>query len=81
MNEVIRELKIKRKTKLEEEIGDLLFVITALAYYNKINAENALYKANNKFIKRFMKIENQLHNNLKEDEILRIWERTKKIIK
>jgi len=78
LNEVIKELKSKKRRGLEEEIGDLLFVITALAYYNKINAENALYKANNKFIKRFKKIENKLKPNLSEKDILGLWEKVKK---
>ncbi|MCX8093137.1 MAG: nucleoside triphosphate pyrophosphohydrolase [Candidatus Goldbacteria bacterium] len=77
LKEVVNELKLRRKKKLEEEIGDLLFVITALAYYNKINAENALYKANNKFIKRFKKIEKLLNNDLTEKKILQLWNKTK----
>jgi len=79
LNEVIKELKSKKRRALEEEIGDLLFVITALAYYNKINAENALYKANDKFIKRFKKIENKLNGNLNEKDILRLWKNTKTV--
>lgn len=79
LNEVTYEVRKKRRRKLEEEIGDLFFVITVLAYQNKINAENALYKANNKFIKRFKKIEKKLNNNLKKDEIIKIWQETKKL--
>lgn len=78
LNEIIKELKAKNRKKLEEEIGDILFAITALAYYNKINAENALYKANNKFKKRFIKIENKLKDNLSEKQILNLWEEAKK---
>ncbi|MCX7698751.1 MAG: nucleoside triphosphate pyrophosphohydrolase [Candidatus Goldbacteria bacterium] len=77
LKEVVKELKLRRKKKFEEEIGDLLFAITALAYYNKINAENALYKANNKFIKRFKKIEKLLNNNLPPKKILQLWNKTK----
>ncbi|HPD18681.1 MAG TPA: nucleoside triphosphate pyrophosphohydrolase [Candidatus Goldiibacteriota bacterium] len=78
LNEVIEELNKNRKKELEEEIGDLLFVITALAYYNKINAENALYRANNKFMKRFMKIENEINADMNEKDILKLWEKAKK---
>lgn len=46
--------------KLIEEIGDLLFAITNVARKLDINAEEALQQANNKFIKRFAKIEQEL---------------------
>lgn len=79
LKEVIKEVKKQRKKRLEEEIGDLLFVITSFAYYNKINAENALFEANNKFIKRFTKIERLLNGGLSENKILELWKLTKKI--
>lgn len=42
---------------IEEEMGDILFSIVNLARWNKIDAEQALLKANKKFIKRFKKME------------------------
>jgi tetrapyrrole methylase family protein/MazG family protein len=81
LNEVIKELEKNKKERLEEEIGDLLFAITALAYYNKINAENALYKANNKFIKRFTKIEKEINTGMNEEDILKLWKKAKKSVK
>jgi len=48
-----------------------------LSYYNNVNAENALHKANNKFIRRFKKIEKHLNINLSENKILNLWEKTK----
>ncbi len=44
----------------EEEIGDLLFVAVNLARHLKVDAEQALRKANAKFRKRFEFVENSL---------------------
>lgn len=41
----------------EEEMGDILFAVVNLARWNKIDAEQALLKANKKFIKRFKEME------------------------
>lgn len=45
------------KDHMEEEMGDILFAMVNLARWNKIDAEQALLKANKKFIKRFKKME------------------------
>ena len=42
---------------MEEEYGDILFATVNLARWNKIDAEQALLKANNNFMKRFRKME------------------------
>jgi len=42
---------------IEEEMGDILFSVVNLARWNKLDAEQALLKANKKFIKRFKKME------------------------
>ncbi len=42
---------------MEEEFGDILFATVNLARWNKIDAEQALLKANKKFEKRFRKME------------------------
>ncbi len=78
LSEVIDALNKKRQKELKEEIGDLLFAIAALAYYNGIDPENALHLTNNKFIKRFKKIENKLNSELNEKAILKLWEKSKK---
>lgn len=49
---------------IEEELGDMLFVCANLARHLDINPEEALRKANQKFIRRFNHIETQcLANN------------------
>lgn len=42
---------------MEEEFGDILFAVVNLARWNKIDAEQALLKANKKFMTRFRKME------------------------
>lgn len=88
MEEEIQELKEaliqQDRSQIEEEFGDLLFVIVNLSRFCKINAEDALRQAVDKFIDRFQQLENILetegetlqHVSLKEmDEI---WNRIKK---
>ena len=46
--------------KVEEEMGDLLFVMANLARHLKVDPETALRRANAKFIRRFAHIEAEL---------------------
>lgn len=59
------ELKsaIESDDNIEEEIGDLLFVIINLARKLDVDAETALKKTNRKFRKRFKFIEQNLQKN------------------
>src|SRR5438552_635881 len=57
LNEWEEARKSKNKQSMEEELGDLLFMITNLARWLELNAEEALLKANRKFRKRFSYIE------------------------
>jgi len=81
INEEVREVKGavkgRKKKDIEEEIGDLLFVIVSLSYFYKINPENALQKTNKKFIKRFKKIEKKLHGKMSEKQMIALWKKTK----
>src|SRR5699024_7416787 len=43
--------------EMELELGDVLFVMTDLAHYYKINPEVALLRVNDKFISRFQSVE------------------------
>src|SRR5207253_2340219 len=49
-----------RRERLEDEIGDMLFVIVNIARYLKIDSESALKRANRKFKARFQYMEGEL---------------------
>lgn len=55
------EVKSKNKSKMEEEMGDILFSIINVARLYGIDPENALEKTNNKFIYRFNYLERKAH--------------------
>ena len=66
---------------MEEEFGDILFSAVNLARWNKIDAEQALLKANKKFEKRFRKMEKLAVKPLTEytfDEYDNLWKQAKK---
>lgn len=50
-----------RPDEIEEEFGDLLFVMANVARHLKLDPEAALRRANQKFVSRFAYIEDQLH--------------------
>lgn len=71
------------KTQAEEEMGDILFAVVNLARWNKIDAEQALLKANKKFIKRFKKMEELAKKPLEDysfEEFDALWKQAKKSI-
>jgi len=48
------------RQQIEEEVGDLLFVLVNIARYLSLDPESALRKTNRKFKRRFGWIEDQL---------------------
>lgn len=50
----------QRKARVEDELGDMLFVIANIARRWQVNPEEALRRANSKFERRFRYIERQL---------------------
>lgn len=67
-------------THMEEEMGDILFAVVNLARWNKIDAEQALIKANQKFMTRFRKMEELATKPLEEysfDEYDALWKKAK----
>lgn len=49
------------RTDIEEEYGDLLFVLANMARHLEIDPEASLRRANQKFVRRFRRIEEMLH--------------------
>ena len=71
----------QNKVHMEEEYGDILFAAVNLARWNKIDAEQALLKANKKFEKRFRKMEELATKPLTEysfEEYDLLWKQAKK---
>ncbi|MBO6181546.1 nucleoside triphosphate pyrophosphohydrolase [bacterium] len=69
------------KAHMEEEYGDILFAAVNLARWNKIDAEQALLKANKKFEKRFRKMEELATKPLTQysfEEFDALWKQAKK---
>ncbi|MGI9037013.1 MAG: nucleoside triphosphate pyrophosphohydrolase [Pyrinomonadaceae bacterium] len=88
LNEELDELNVAisnyEQAKIEEEIGDLLFVITNLARRLDVEPETALKKTNRKFRERFAYIEKRLKErgkNLEQsnlEEMDALWNEAKK---
>ena len=73
-------VQAKNSTNMEEEMGDILFALVNLARWNKIDAEQALIKANKKFMTRFRKMEELATKPLEEysfDEYDKLWKKAK----
>ena len=79
-----KEAVLKKKSAdIQNEIGDIIFVITNIAKCYKIDAEEALRSTNNRFIKRFQYIEQKIKakgKTLKDsplEEMERYWQEAK----
>ncbi|OGO88027.1 MAG: nucleoside triphosphate pyrophosphohydrolase [Clostridiales bacterium GWF2_36_10] len=57
ISEVENALSIGSRDDIKEEIGDLLLAVVNVARLAKIDSEEALYNANEKFISRFKMVE------------------------
>ncbi len=80
-NEFKEAVEGKDKTSMEDEMGDILFATVNLARWYKIDAEQALLKANQKFMKRFRKMEELSVKPLEEylfEEYDKLWKSAKK---
>src|SRR2546422_4372786 len=72
-----------RRERLEDEIGDMLFVIVNIARYLKIDSESALKRANRKFKSRFQYMEGELAKQGKTleqtplEEMEALWQKAK----
>ena len=69
------------KDHMEDEMGDILFAVVNLSRWNKIDAEQALLRANKKFMSRFRKMEELATKPLEQytfEEYDRLWKQAKK---
>ncbi len=85
INELKKAIENKDKINIEEEIGDMLMILTNLSRHLKVDAETALDKSNRKFEKRFRYIENELKkdgktpNDSSLEEMDKLWDEAKLI--
>jgi len=71
------------RSRLEDEVGDLLFVLVNIARYLALDPESALKKTNRKFRQRFQWMEQQLRNSGRGpadaslEELESLWQQSK----
>jgi len=90
VREEIREFERARKgrsrSRMEDELGDVLFALVNLARFLKINAEDALRRTSQRFIQRFQYIEQTASKkgrtvkDLSLSEMDRFWEEAKRLL-
>lgn len=72
------------RARLEDEVGDMFFVLVNIARYLSLDPESALKKTNRKFKRRFQAMEEQLRSQGKEpqqaslDELESLWQQAKR---
>ncbi len=80
IHEELAEVENASQNDFEEEIGDLLFSVVNVARKRGIDPEESLYKATDKFINRFSRVENEVISSgkrmeqLSMDELDAIWD-------
>lgn len=83
LNELNIEIKKNSFNEMEEEFGDLMFSLVNYGNLLGINSENALEKANKKFIERFKIMEILIKKDkieidkLKQVKLLEYWRKSK----
>ena len=74
------------RARLEDEVGDLLFVLVNIARYLSLDPESALKKTNRKFKRRFQWMEAELGRqgrNLEQatlEEMESLWQQSKQVV-
>ena len=87
VSEELGELRVAQGDNIEEELGDLLFAVVNCARFLKINPEQALIRACEKFTSRFECMENLAKNDghtlsdMTLDEMDEYWNAAKKVEK
>ncbi|HID56084.1 TPA: nucleoside triphosphate pyrophosphohydrolase [Candidatus Poribacteria bacterium] len=83
IEELKRAISSGELGEIEEEIGDLLFAVVNLARLLQVEPEEALRKANEKFIRRFKELERRAESSGKDlremslEEMDEIWDQIK----
>lgn len=90
LDEEIAELKEAMeqgdKSAISDELGDVLFVCVNLARHNKLNAEIALRDTNQKFIRRFKFVQQQMQqagivmDQQQLDQMEGFWQQSKAVV-
>src|SRR5690625_8045414 len=86
ITEVEEAISDEDQASIEEEFGDVLFVITNLMRFFNVHPEVALHRTNEKFVNRFKHIEKRLTEkgmSLEEatlEEMDKYWEEAKRKI-
>ena len=86
LNELKDALKEKNNKNIEDELGDLFFTLISLSRHLNLDPDQTLKKANQKFIKRFNKMENIIEDkklkwhNLKTANFKNLWNNAKRLI-
>jgi MazG family protein len=79
-----QKLSAELHERLEDEVGDLFFVLVNIARYLSLDPESALRKTNRKFRNRFQWVEGKLHEQGKKpdeatlDEMEGLWQESKR---
>ncbi len=82
--ELTEAVALEDPDKIEDEFGDLLFVLANLSRHLKVDPEAALRRTNEKFLRRFQHIEKQVAHSDRElgsvslDEMEDLWREAKK---
>ena len=73
------------QVRLEDEVGDLFFVLVNIARYLSVDPESALRKTNRKFKRRFQWMEARLHESGRSadqasmEELESLWQQAKRV--
>lgn len=79
VREELDEIQNANESTVNEEVGDMLFAAVNVARMLKVEPEQALEKASDKFIVRFERVEKMEKNlaDLSFDELLSLWKQAK----
>ena len=86
LNELKDALKEKNNKTIEDELGDLFFTLISLSRHLNLDPDQTIKKANQKFIKRFNKMENIIEDkklkwhNLNAVNFKNLWNNAKRLI-